>query len=102
MLMVVPLAKLTLQVDAQMNPEGEKLTVPVPLPRNVTVNMGPAPPPVPLKHTTLAVMLPVTMAPEELRFPALVFVCTVAEIMAPVPQTLPVAVSRPVELTVTI
>jgi hypothetical protein len=47
---------------------------------------------------TFAVIDPVTTAPEEDTVPAL-FVVTVAETMEP-PQSTPVAVNKPVELTV--
>ena len=46
-------------------------------------------------------MEPVTRAPDEDIFPALLFVVTVAEIRV-LPQASPVAVITPVELTVTI
>jgi hypothetical protein len=52
-------------------------------------------------HTTLAVILPVTTAPAEDIPPSLLFFVTVAEMMVP-PQASPVAVIKPVELTVTI
>ena len=81
----------------QLKPAGELVTVPVPVPRNVTDRVGPEL--VPVKQTTLAVMYPVTIAPVEEIPPELLFVVTVAEIRAP-PQATPVAVSRPVELTV--
>jgi hypothetical protein len=77
------------------------VTVPVPLPKNVTVKIA-DPLLVPVKQTTFAVVLPVTIAPDELRPLVLEFVWTVADTNAPVPQTFPVAVSKPVELTVTI
>jgi hypothetical protein len=54
-----------------------------------------------VKQITFAVILPVTIAPEEDRFPVLLFVVTVAETRA-LPHARPVAVKRPVELTVTI
>ena len=51
---------------------------------------------------TLAVIFPVTMAPaEDMLLGALLFVVTVAKIRA-LPQASPVAVNRPVLLTVTI
>ena len=49
----------------------------------------------------MVVIYPVKIAPEEVRFPALVFVFTVAEIKV-APQAFPVAVTKPVGLTVTI
>jgi hypothetical protein len=57
--------------------------------------------PVEVGQTTFAVIDPVTRAPEEDMFPALLLVVTVAEMMVP-PQARPVTVIRPVELTVTI
>jgi len=85
-----------------MKPEGEKATVPVPVPAaNVTVKSGPDPPLVLVKQTTFACILPVTIAPDDGRFPALLLVCTVAEITVP-PHEPPVAIIRPVEFTVTI
>jgi len=63
----VPLAKLVLQFVEQPRPGGELFTIPAPLPANCTERIGPAPPaPPPVKHTTLAVIYPVTMAPDEL------------------------------------
>lgn len=92
----VPLAKLALHVVAQPRPAGELVMDPEPVPAKVTVRVGPAP----LKQTTFAVIKPVTMAPVEDTFPMLLFVVTVADTRA-FPQASPVAVSRPVELTVT-
>jgi hypothetical protein len=93
----VPLAKFALHIDRQLLiPAGLLLTLPVP--ETFTVRSGPA---VPVEQTTFAVMLPVTIAPEEDRPPALLFVFTVAETIA-FPQARPVAVSTPVEFTVTI
>jgi hypothetical protein len=93
----VPLAKFALHVDRQLLiPPGLLLTLPVP--ETLTVRRGPA---VPVKQTTFAVMLPVTMAPDDDRPPALLFVFTVAE-MSVFPQARPVAVISPVEFTVTI
>src|ERR1700686_3036483 len=57
--------------------------------------------PAAVKHITFAVILPVTSAPEEDRFPVLLFVVTGAEIRA-LPHARPVAVIKPVALTVTI
>ncbi|HXY02847.1 MAG TPA: hypothetical protein VEI49_04675 [Terriglobales bacterium] len=55
----------------------------------------------PVKQVTFAVIVPVTIAPEEEIPPVLLFVFTVAEIKV-FPQAWPVAVINPVELTVTI
>jgi len=79
---------------------GEISTVPEPLPAKVTVSAGPLPLPLPVKHTTLAVMEPVTTAPDEDTPELSLFVVTLAETMAP-PHRSPVAVRRPVELIVT-
>ncbi|HXO38086.1 MAG TPA: hypothetical protein VN872_05590, partial [Candidatus Acidoferrum sp.] len=55
---VVPAGKLSTQLTAvlaQLKPEVELVTVPVPPPRKLTVKIGsPAPPPLPVlvKHTT--------------------------------------------------
>jgi len=67
----VPLAKLALHVVAQLRPAGELVMLPVPVPANCAVRIGAEPPPVPVKQTTVAVMEPVTIAPEEDRLPAL-------------------------------
>ena len=99
----VPLEKLALQFTAvlgQLIPEGELVTVPEPLPAKTTVKIGP-PPPLLVKQTTFAVIFAVTIAPDEDNPPALLFVVTVAETSEP-PHAMPVAVSRPVELTVNI
>jgi len=99
---VVPLAKAVLvQADAQLRPSGELVTVPAPPPRKFTVRLNPPPPPPPggVGQTTFAVMKPVTIAPDEDTLLVLLFVLKVAETREP-PQALPVAVSRPVELTV--
>ena len=94
-----------LAVLAQLSPRGELVTVPWPVPANVTVRIGPLPPPppppVPVKHVTSAVIKPVTMAPDEDTPDPSLLVCTVADIRVP-PQARPVAVTNPVELTVTI
>ena len=66
---VVPLVKVAMQVEGQLIPAGELVTVPGP--EAITSSSGPDPPPVPVKHTTFAVMVPLTMAPEEDRSPAL-------------------------------
>jgi hypothetical protein len=100
-LTAVPLAKLSLQLVAQLAPEGVKVTLPVPAPAKSTVSIGePPPPPVPVKQTTFACIDPVTIAPDEVRPPSLLFVCTVAEMIVP-PQEIPVALIRPVEFTTT-
>jgi hypothetical protein len=93
----VPLTKLALQLVEQPNPAGELATVPAPVPAKVNVTAGP----VPVKQITFAVMLPVTRAPDECRFPVLLSVVTVAETKA-LPHAKPVAVNSPVLLTVTI
>ena len=96
----VPLANpLIVQGDAQIRPRAELETVPVPAPRKLTARLNPPPPPEPVKQTTFAVMLPVTIAPDEDTLLLLLLVLKVAETREP-PQALPVAVSRPVELTV--
>ena len=87
---LVPAAKLALQVAAQPKPPGELDTVPAPVPAKFTVRRWP----VPLKQTTVAVIVPVTIAPDEDMFPMLLSVWTVAEIRE-LPQATPVAVSRP-------
>ena len=92
-----------MSVLAQLKPEGETVTIPVPVPEKPSVRVGSPPPPplVPVKQTTLAVIKPVTIAPDADRPLASAFVCTVAEIRVP-PQGPPVTVIRPVEFTVTI
>jgi len=93
----VPLAKFALHVDGQLMPDGLLLTLPVP--KMFTARSGPEP--VPVKQMTFAVIKPVTIAPDEDRFPALLFVFTVAEIrLSPHPPLL-VTTIRPVEVTVT-
>jgi hypothetical protein len=91
----VPLVKCALHVVAQLRPEGELVTVPEPAPAKFTVRVGPEP-----KQTTFAVMLPVTIAPDESRFPELLFVVTVAETRA-LPQATPVTTNKPAGVTVT-
>jgi hypothetical protein len=101
---VVPAGKLSTQLIAVLAQLKVGLvTVPVPLPRKLTVRIGAAPPlpPVLVKQTTLAVMEPVTTAPEEDTPDPSAFVVSVAEIRVFGPQTTPVAVISPVELTVT-
>ena len=101
---VVPLGKLSWQLTAvlgQLKAVGELVTVPVPLPEKLTVTIGSAPlPPLPLpvKQTTFAVMLPVTMAPDEDTPEPSLLVCIVAETRV-APHSRPVAVSNPVEVT---
>jgi hypothetical protein len=84
-----------LQLFVQLRPAGELVTVPVPVPAKFTARIGPE-----AKHTTFAVMLAVTIAPEDDRPPLLLFVFTVAETRV-FPQASPVAVISPVELTLT-
>ena len=102
---VVPAGKLSTQLIAVLAQSKVGLvTVPVPLPRKLTVKIGDAPPPPPLvsvKQTTLALMEPVTTAPEEDTPDPSAFVVTVAEICVFGPHTTPVAVISPVGLTVT-
>jgi hypothetical protein len=101
---VVPAGKLSTQLIAVLAQLKVGLvTVPVPLPRKLTVRIGAAlpPPPVLVKQTTLAAMEPVTIAPEEDTPDPSAFVVSVAEIRVFGPQTTPVAVISPVELTVT-
>jgi hypothetical protein len=69
----VPLPKAALQDPGQLIPAGELVTDPVPLTLKRSTGLDP-PEPVPVKHTTLAFMLPVTIAPDELRPPELEFV----------------------------
>ena len=96
----VPLVNAAVQAPGQLIPDGELATVPVPLVM-LTVKSGELPPPpVPVKQTTFACIVPVTMAPFEVLLPE-VLVRTVAETSDP-PQEPPVAVIKPVEFTVTI
>jgi hypothetical protein len=78
-------------------------TVPDPAPEKFTVRRKAVPPdpPEPEKQITFACIVPVTIAPEEERLPALLFVWTVAATRV-LPHALPVAVINPVESTVTI
>jgi hypothetical protein len=94
---IVPLTNAALQLLVQLSPAGELVTVPLPVPRKFTVRIDAEP----VKQVTFAVMVPVTMAPDEDSPPLLLFVFTVAEIRVP-PQAWPVAVIRPVVFTVTI
>jgi hypothetical protein len=83
----------------QLKPCEESVTAPEPFPVKVTVRAGaPAPPPL---HTTLAVMEPVTIAPDDEIPPELLFVFTVAEMIVP-PHAAPVTVITPEESTVII
>jgi hypothetical protein len=92
-----PLAKLAMHVVGQVMPAGELVTNPEPVPPRFTVRLAVLP-----GQMTLAVIFPVTIAPaEEILLGALLFVVTVAQMRA-LPQASPVAVNRPVELTVTI
>ena len=75
------------------------MTVPDPAPAKVTVRAGPVP--LLLKHTTLAVMNPVTIAPDDEIPPELLLVFTVAEMIVP-PHATPVTVITPAESTVII
>jgi hypothetical protein len=101
---VVPLANEATQGEGlkQLKPCEELVTAPDPFPRNVTVRAGePAPPPLLVKHTTFAVMDPVTIAPDDEIPPELLFVFTVAEMIVP-PHAAPVTVITPEESTVII
>jgi hypothetical protein len=104
---VVPLGKLSTQLTAvlaQLKPEVELATTPVPLPWKLTVRIGselPPPLPVLVKQTTLAVIFPVTIAPDEETPEPSAFVVTEAEISAP-PHSKPVVVIKPVESIVNI
>ena len=91
-----------MSVLAQLSPGGALVTIPVPVPEKPSVRVGsPPPPPVVLvKQTTFAVMYPVTIAPDADKPLLSAFVFTVAEIRVP-PHVSPVAVTRPVEFTVT-
>jgi hypothetical protein len=94
----VPLGKLALHVTAllaQLRPGGELVMFPLPAPAKVAVRIGPELP----EQATLAVISAVTKAPDEVRFPVLVFVVTVAETRA-FPQLIPPGDSRPVAVTV--
>jgi len=101
----VPLVKFALQALEQPSPAGELLTVPVPVPAKSTVSVGWAPlPPKPghpgvFMSLTVTTIVEVMSAPEELLFPVLWFVCTVAETSAP-PHADPVGKSTPVGVTV--
>jgi hypothetical protein len=92
---VLPVDNAVLHVDEQLRPGGSLVIVPVPAPAKTTVSACP----VPVKQTTLAVIKPVMIAPDDPTLPALLVV-TVAEMREP-PHSLPVAVARPVEFTVT-
>jgi hypothetical protein len=76
---IVPLANAALQLLMQLSPAGELVTVPLPGPGKFTARIGAEP----VKHVTFAVMVPVTMAPDEDSPPLLLFVFTVAEIRVP-------------------
>jgi hypothetical protein len=101
---VVPLGNGAAQGPGlkQLKPCEESVTAPEPFPKKVTVRAGaPAPPPLLVKHTTLAVMEPVTIAPDDEIPPELLFVFTVAEMIVP-PHAAPVTVITPEESTVII
>jgi len=92
-----PAPKLAVHVVGQVMPTGELVTNPDPVPPRFTVRAAVVP-----GQMTLAVIFPVTTAPDEdILLGALLLVITVAQIRA-LPQASPVAVIRPVELTVTI
>jgi hypothetical protein len=91
---LMPLVKGALHVAVHPSPAGTLVTVPEPTPIKSTVRVG-----LP-KQTTFAFMVPLTRAPDEEMFPALLFVVTVAETRA-FPQAIPVGVSSPAEETVT-
>lgn len=61
---------------AQLRASAVSVTVPAPFPPKVTVRTGEfaPPPPEPVKQTTLPVMYPVTIAPDEDKPPVLVLV----------------------------
>jgi len=84
-------------VEEQPRPGGELDIVPLPVPAKSTVTVGP----VPEKHTTFAVMYPVTIAPEADNPLASLLVVSVAETRV-APQAFPVAVNNPAESTVNI
>lgn|ERR1700733_2283918 len=104
---VVPLGKLSTQLTAvlaQLKPDVELATTPVPLPRKLTVRIGselPPPLPVLVKQTTFAVIVPTTTAPDEDTPEASLLVFRVADTSV-VPQTWPVAVSKPPDAMVNI
>ncbi len=105
---VVPLAKFALHELGltQPSPGGELFTVPVPDPLKTTVRVGWFAVPMNPGHpgtvmlSTVATMLAVTMAPDEVRFPASLFVFTVAEIRLPPQTSMPAGDSKPVAVTV--
>ena len=66
--MSVPEGKPPLQDVEQLTPAGELTTVPLPLPEKSTTSVTPE------KQTTLAVIVPVTIAPDDVIPPALVLV----------------------------
>lgn len=88
----------------QLNPDGLLVTIPEPSIISVSafvVLPPPPPPPEPEKQTTLAVIYPVMIAPEADRPWESLLVLAVAETNV-LPHCSPVAVSKPVELTVNI
>jgi hypothetical protein len=95
----VPELNVAVQFAVQTRPAGELVTVPVPFPANVIAMVGLVA--LPVSQTTLTVIVPETIAPCDEMPPSLLFLFTVA-VTNPVPQSSPVAVKSPVELTVAI
>ncbi len=97
----VPVGKLPEQLEPllreQPSPAGELETVPAPAPDESIVTVGP----VPVKQVTVAVIDPVTTAPDEDTPDPSELVVVSAVIRTFGPQTTPVAVISPVEFTVT-
>jgi hypothetical protein len=96
---VVPVGKLPVQeepvLDEQPRPAGELDMVPEPVPAKSTVTVGP----VPVKQTTMANVDPVTTAPDDDTPDPSWFVVTLADTRV-LPQSMPVAVSKPADVTV--
>jgi hypothetical protein len=93
-----PVLKFALHVVGHVMPAGTLLTDPDPVlsgPKS-TVRVE-----VVVGQTTVAVIVPITAAPDEEMFPLLVFVVTVA-VISELPHAWPVAAITPAELTVTI
>jgi hypothetical protein len=63
--MAVPLAKLDVQVVAQLPPEGVLTTLPLPPAAKSMVSAAEPPEPEPVKHATLACIVEVTIAPDD-------------------------------------